>query len=149
MSRSPFSRTVSAWAYVKSCRGGLTPTTVNSEVDQHPAGPQARLDPGADRDHCGAELFRAELPHGGLARGVYLRDVRESVGELVDQRAIGVDGQHVVAEPLQILGQRAAEPAQTHHQYRARMDVLTQRSAAPRAGGTACAARAPPAPERA
>src|SRR5829696_4255 len=72
--------------------------------------------------------------------------VGQPVGPLLDELAARVDRQHLVSQPLEVLGQCAAEPAEPDDEDRAGVDALSQRSVAPRVVGKAWVARAAPAP---
>ena len=62
------------------------------------------------------KVARAELPHRlGVGR-VRLDDVRELLRVALDELRARVDAEHLVAVGDQILGERAAEPAQPDHE---------------------------------
>ena len=114
---------------------------------RHAGAEHAGLDAGADADDRAVEIGRAELPHAP-------RSVASACTTWVSRSdhswtscASASTAEHLVPEPLQVLGERAAEAAEPDDEDRALVDgLLANDGSLLRVGGTAGGARAARAP---
>jgi hypothetical protein len=86
----------------------------NAEVDENGRRQNARLDLRPDSDYRHLEVARPQLPHRLDVRRVGLDDVRQLLGVALHELRVRVDPEHLVAVLHEVLGERAAEPAQPH-----------------------------------
>jgi len=97
---------------------GLGPDLRDSEVRQAQDRQDAGLDVGADADDRTPELLGTDLPQGLGVRAVGGDDVGEVAGELLHDVGALVDGQDLVPEAYERLGDGRAEAPQADDQDR-------------------------------
>ena len=92
---------------------GLGPDVGHAGLQQIGGDQDARLDVGADADDRAGEFVHPELLESLRVGGVGDDGVGEAIAVFLDEPGVGVDAQHVPAAPHQLVGEGAAEAAES------------------------------------